>query len=331
MPNVIINDLHAGLKRKTGVTKASLLSYHEYQMGTLNYVVTEFKDDTLIILGDLFDHGDVSYRIVLDVYQILSRHVGRVVLVAGNHDLNKNLEKLSAFEFLCKLMPDAAMVKEAYDLEPGCRIIPHLPNQEIFDEAVSKASSDGIGTLLCHCNYDNGFTVESDHSLNLAPEQAELFEHVIMGHEHNKRDLDGIDILGSPLPCNISECVVPKGYHTWEGPGSEPEFKEVWNPEAAISVDWRELESTPPDMDFIRVTGEAKAEEAALVIEAVARFRAVAGCFMVTNSVKVGTLDLGNLEDRSESDLNGFNPMALLKKALTPEHLAKLEEFLKCY
>ena len=88
MPNVIINDLHAGLKRKTGVTKASLLSYHEYQMGTLNYVVTEFKDDTLIILGDLFDHGDVSYRIVLDVYQILSRHVGRVVLVAGNHDLN---------------------------------------------------------------------------------------------------------------------------------------------------------------------------------------------------------------------------------------------------
>jgi len=330
MSYIIVNDNHRGLKRKTGVTQASLWDFQGRQEAILQAVVAGATGATLVILGDLFDHGDVSYHVVLSVYQTLIQHKGDIILVLGNHDASKNLEKLSAFEFLCKLMPDAVMVNEPYDLEPGCRIIPHLPNQEIFDVAVEQASEDGIETLLCHCNYDNGFTVESDHSLNLTKEQAELFSHVIMGHEHNKRDLEGIDILGSPLPCTIAECSCAKGYHTWEGPGSELEFHETWNPEVAGDVDWKALDSTPADAEFIRVTGEVKAEEAELVVDAVAKFRAQSDCYMVTNSVKIGALDLGDLERSMETDLNTFEPMAVLKSLLTEENLTKLEAFQKC-
>jgi len=330
MAYLILNDLHAGLKRKTGVTQTSLKDFHSWQVNILIKAIEKHGYMTLIILGDLFDGHDVSYQSVFRIYNALMNHTGKIILVAGNHDLSKNTEKLSAFEFLCKLLPNAATVTTPHDLEAGCRIIPHVANQKLFDAHVDEAISNGITTLLCHCNYDNGFTVESDHSLNLTKEQAARFDHVIMGHEHNKRDLSGIDILGSPMPCTIAECSVAKGFHTWEGPSHELKFHEVWNPEAAVEIDWREtlsLESIPPDIDFVRVTGKATAEEAATVTDLVAKLRASISAYMITNSVKIGDLDLGDLEDSSETDLNTFDPMASLKGLLSSEHKAKLEAF----
>lgn len=331
MSYVIINDTHLGLKRKTGVTKASLEAFQNRQVGLLALILEKHHDDTVIILGDLFDGGQVSYMALAMVHQELSMHKGKLILVAGNHDLDKNTEALSAFDFLLTVMPDAVCVKGSYNLEAGCTILSHLPNQTMFDQEIAGLVKEGVTTLLCHCNYDNGFAVDSDHSLNLSAEQAKLFSHVIMGHEHVKRDLPGVDILGSLLPCNIGECGVPHGYHTWAGPGHDVEFVEVWNPEAAISIDWKDLDSTPPDIDFIRVTGEATAEQAAMVIDVVAKFREAApDAFLVTNSVKVGEVDLGALEEASETDLETFDPMALMKSLLSPEHKTKVEAFQVC-
>src|SRR4030042_36571 len=136
MSYVIINDTHLGLKRKTGVTKASLESYFQSQLGVLDTLMKKHAKDEVIILGDLFDGGQVPYLILDRIHQILSEHQGKLVLVAGNHDLDKNYEAMSAFDFLCSLLPEATGVKGALDLEAGCRVISHLPNQRLFDQAI---------------------------------------------------------------------------------------------------------------------------------------------------------------------------------------------------
>lgn len=324
----IINDTHLDLKRKTGVTKESLLAYEDRQLLIINSLLLSYRGRPVIVLGDLFNSGQASFRALLRIASLLRHHEKPIFLVAGNHDLNKNLEIPSAIDVLSAMVPNIVLIKDPFELEPGCVIIPHVPNQEIFDQCIADAVDAGASTLLAHCNYDNGFALEKDHSLNLSAAQAELFEHVILGHEHNKRDLPGVDILGAPLPCNFSEAGCVKGYHLWPGPGHELEFVPVWNPEAALKIDWSNLDEIPVDVDFVQVTGTALPEEAAVVIQKIekARKELPPDLFMITNNVMVDGHSLGESLEMTEHDLAAFDAMEELMTILPEKYHSKLLE-----
>lgn len=318
---LIINDLHLGLRRKTGVTQKSLEAFNEFQLNVLYAAVAAAMDSsrTLIVLGDLFDSGNVALEMIWAARKAL-RHAPGVLLVKGNHDYLRNLTQMSAFDLLERILGVNPVLESTHVSKPGFYIVPHLVNQQSFDTALA-----GIpvgATVLAHCNFDNGFAVESDHSLNMSREQAERFGHVILAHEHVKRDLPGVDILGSLYPCNIAEASVAHGYHLWDGPGTDIEFVETWSPSDYLEIDWHEIQGATPTQRFVRVVGEASSEEATTVIDLVAKFRAESGAFFVTNSVKVGALELGSLEDQN---LEGFDPLEILKEVLPVQYHEKLE------
>lgn len=322
----IIADPHGGLKRQAGTTPRSMAEYSLQQESLLKGVMSSCEAREIILLGDIFDRDIVDYGTLFSTAKALRAFPGKKYLVKGNHDQGGNQEKLTAFDLLgYMLMGDnTVMVTEPTEIEPGCWVVPHLQNQTTFDSAIA-ALPDGC-TLLVHCNYDNGFALEKDHSLNLSREQAARFNHVILGHEHAKRDLPGVDILGALYPCNIGECGVAKGFHYWDGPGHDVEFQQTWNVEDYTELDWRELLAPQQTQaKFVRIVGNASAEEAAQVVDEVARFRAASQAYFVSNSVKVGTIELGELEDFEDGKLAGFDALGALKEMLPQKFHERME------
>lgn len=324
---IIVNDLHFGGKRKTGVTESSLKAYKEFQYAVFQKILEDNSGEDLVVLGDIFDGGSVGYDDVWRTYELLESRASHITLVAGNHDLTKNAEQLSAFEFLARMLPKATVLRN-WDVAPGWAVAPHLQNQAMFDAAVAEAAT-AAKVLLCHANYDNGFAVSRDHSLNLTPEQAGQFDMVLMGHEHNARTIGNVVVLGAQYPTSISDCAVSKGYHRWAGPSHRPEFVQTWDRNDYIEVDWRGLDSIIQAARFIRVIGTATAEEAADVIDRVSKFRQNSQAFFITNSVQVGEINLGDIEEVTEAQLGAFDPLGALLELLPSEHATRLQEEMK--
>jgi DNA repair exonuclease SbcCD nuclease subunit len=311
----IISDVHLGSSKGPRYYQAQLLNFRA--------ALEDKSRVPVMILGDLFDRFDAPYQAVWDAYNLL-RQQEDLILVAGNHDLARDTTKLSAFDFLCQMlvadMGDFCQVvkdKPRY-IDSHCVVVPHLQNQEIFDKAIADVNERCC--LFFHANFENSFTKESDHSLNLSAEQARRFKHCFGGHEHNKREVGNVTMLGAVFPCSISEAASPKFYHIFR-----TENAELFTLPAPFSPtyseqDWQDLSKTA---DFVRVTGTASQTQAAEVIQTVASFRSGSDAFAVTNSVQVDGVSF----DATEviDDVETFNPLEELRKALPAEFHKRLE------
>lgn len=330
MAYLILNDLHHGKVRKTGVTTAANEAFRKAQEDVFVSLLDAHRDKDLIILGDLFDGYLVDYVSVSRVLHKLLDTSGRIILVAGNHDLSKNTATMSSFDFVCVFMenlrPDSVIiVKEPTIIDDHLAIIPHLINQEIFDQAVAKYAGRDL-TLLAHCNYENPFAAEKDHSLNLTKKQAQGFRKVILGHEHVKRWVGNVRILGSQLPMTIQEAESDKYYHILCDDGALTEHL-IWSTEDGYAEqDWVAMQDCRAK--FIRIVGEASAEQAAKVLQEVNKFRNQSDAYLVANSVKVGDLVLEELEEAA-ADVETFDALAVFKQLLPEKVQERLNGLVK--
>ena len=178
----------------------------------------------------------------------------------------------------------------------GIAVIPHVPNQELLESNLEAALQiEGLHTLFLHCNFDNHFAAQTDHSLNLSAERAQQFAEkgaqLVLGHEHHGRHLGNARIIGNQIPSSIVDCLDPnkvKQYAVLEG--RELTLHDFMPVEDVFAeVDWQA--ETLPDKQFIRVTGEATYEQASEVVQRIAEWRKSSDAFVITNAVKVGTLD----------------------------------------
>lgn len=292
----IIHDTHNGAQRAAGTTPFTAWQLRQYLNQELEDLVVS-ADGGILVLGDLFDTGHVAMADVLAVWQILRKHLlggKRLFLVPGNHDLEKTLTTLSSFQFLCKILVaefgqrvtviDAPMKLDEWD----AYVVPHLPNQDLFDQAL--ASVPACTYLLVHCNYHNGFAVESDHSLNMSQEQAVKLpvKHIVFAHEHQQKTaLNGkVVIVGNQFPSSVSDCLGNDSKRCAVITPNGIEFNTTWVSKGQYAEqDWRELADSGEK--FIRVVGEATAEEASEVVSAISKFRNKAKALVITNAVKV--------------------------------------------
>ena len=326
-----ISDIHIGCNRTGGTTPATAYQLRLDLLSQFEELLSKIDTD-LCVGGDLFDGPDISKQDLLRTYMILRdwlwRKPGReLYLMNGNHDLSKNSTNFSSFQFLAGLLSrESSEVHHITEptMTPHGYMIPHVANQDLFNLAL--AGVPECAYLFVHCNYDNKFAVESDHSLNMSEEQAKasLARHIIFAHEHKaRRALAGkVLVVGNQFPSSVSDCldIVFKRMLVIED--GVPSFEETWQAEGDYAEqDWRDLKDTGR---FIRVTGTATAAEAAQVVTTISRFRATAQALVITNAVKVEGLNDNDALELSAEEITSYNVLAALTPLLTDDENKKI-------
>lgn len=318
----VINDTHVGAQRAAGTTPLTAWQLRQYALEEFERLVDQAG--SLVILGDLFDTGHVAMADILRVWEVLRKHCSNgtpLYLVPGNHDLEKTLTTLSSFQFLCKLLqaefPSVAVADAPQFIAEGVYVIPHLPNQDLFDLAM--ASVPECQYLLVHCNYDNKFAVQSDHSLNMSPDQAMRCnaKYIIFAHEHQaKTAINGkVYIAGNQFPSSISDCLGNDAKYMTVLTNAGIQKIETWNRKGNYAEqDWRGLKDD--GSKFIRVVGDAVATEAADVVSAIARFRNKSKALVITNAVKVEGAADGEQIQITLEQVKSFDVLSALLECL---------------
>jgi len=106
---------------------------------------------------------------------------------------------------------------------------------------------------------------------------------------------------------------------------------QTWDAaEGFAEIPWDELASTicADGVKFIRVVGEATAEQAPDVIKAIAGYRKVSEALVITNAVKIeGVSDMEELNVSME-DVKNFDVLAYLLENLDEDQAAVVKELL---
>lgn len=304
----VLNDIHMGVKRTAGTTPASQKALADWQMQQFRKLL-DGVPGRLLINGDLFDTFDVDNQALLRTYEAFcdwleDSPVRQLYLVAGNHDLSKDSAKLSAFHLLGRLIERRFDAKRVWSVT-GCGqrvglalhpdevwVIPHVANQDLFDAELARIPADARFVLL-HCNYDNRFAEQADHSLNLSEQAAEKIPgFIVLGHEHQHRFAldERVVVVGNQIPTSVADCLGAKHKYVAfldqkiGGVRLEPclEVSSVYT-----QLDWRELAAYSGEHLFIRVSGPASADKAADALTAIAKFRARSEAFVITNAIEV--------------------------------------------
>mgnify|MGYP000160790487 FL=1 len=336
----IINDIHLGTLRRAGTTPASQQALTDYIQNSFKFLLEASDGGHLVINGDLFDGFTVDTRTVLWAYEVLVSWLAgpfnSLTLVAGNHDWNPRGDKLSSFHLLTSLLtiayPDRVQVIDHVhgltSISDSVAAIPHMPNQDLFDlelEAATKVT-EASGFLLLHANYDNNFAVESDHSLNVSPAQAEKLVnagwHLVFAHEHQYRaPRPGVTVVGNQFPTSVADCLGNDYKQFIEITNGEMKWAKCWSRDPVfIDTDWRHLDMPFDGIQFIRVAGTAKAEETDQVLTAINTLRKRHSAFVISNAVRIeGMAGMDELANLNMEEVQTYDVLSALLEELTPE------------
>lgn len=331
-----INDWHLGAIRTGGTTPATA---YQLRLDLLagGQRILDGVDGDLLVNGDLFDGPDIPRADILAAIGTFGRWLakgeGDLWLANGNHDLDKNAQRLSSFQFFAKLLKEQ-FPGRVHHIETGTAIekhdayvIPHIANQDLLNLELARVPA--CRYLFVHCNYDNQFAVESDHSLNMSKEQAEALpvEYIVFGHEHQGRtELGGkVVIVGNQFPSSVSDCLGGREKYLLQVDNGRYTLHQAWQAEGDYETqDWRELADT--GARFIRVIGQAAAAEAAAVVTAISRFRNVSKALVITNAVKVEGVNDSEQFELTHEQVTSFNVRDALREYLTDEENEKIDK-----
>lgn len=336
----VINDVHLGAVRAGGTTQASALALRNELLAGYARLLEQAVGCDLIVNGDLFDATNVPLYDLFAAVDITTRWLFNnpdcvLYLPPGNHDLSKNRETFSSFDFFAHNIrlqaPDRVVIPRdaTYIEQHDAWVVPHMPNQDLFELELSKTSKSRY--LFLHCNYDNGFATKSDHSLNLSRQQAStlLAQWIIIGHEHQRKIDGNVVIVGNQLPSSVADCLGNDYKFALRlDPGFE--WVETWDSSWNFSrLDWRELATVEKtSTDFVRVEGNATAEDAAAVISIIAKFRQKSTSFVITNAVEIEGISTEEMAVSLEQ-IQSFNVLGELLNFLSPEQRTVVQQLLE--
>jgi metallophosphoesterase superfamily enzyme len=354
---LILNDIHLGFFRAGGTTIASREAARDYLHTSLQKTLDETTETHLVIAGDLFDDFEVTGRDWMAAFCILYGWInggGELTLIAGNHDHSPKANKVSAFEMLCQVLkqqsPDSVHVVPVDSIQwiaTNVVAVAHCSNQDIFDlklkEVLDTVNSQGDFVIL-HANFDNNFAAQSDHSLNVSRAVAHQFAEkkvrLLFAHEHQaKVDIGGnVYVMGNQWPTSVADCLGNDNKFAHIITGDVIHSFETWNRDSDAGyeeVPWQNLSDMPEltaleqrNTKFVKVIGEATANQASEVMNAIAKFRQKSSAFVVTNGVKVdGIVAVEDLPDTFEA-AKAFDIIDFIKKHLDVREFAVVCELM---
>ena len=354
----VINDLHLGVQRTGGTTSKSADALRQYAHRQYLELLHIAEDgDVVLVNGDLTDQFNIDLGQAIQIYantaEFLQEKPGvELVWSVGNHDLAKDSSKLGTVAFLGSLLESQfgdrfRLITEPCVLRGKFYVIPHVANQDLFELELSRIP-DEAEVVFLHCNFDNTFACAADHSLNLSRDQAKVLtkagKRVVLGHEHQGRTMmsDKLIITGNQFPTSVSDCL-SHGDAQKDGKKyalainlsdtSDMDLIPTWAPCDKVGgyaeIDWRNLEQAPAHLGFIRVSGTATPEESSQVVKAIASLRQTHQAFVITNAVKVDSLDDEEAPEVSIEDIKAVSVIELLMGMLDESQRAVVETLMK--
>lgn len=345
----VINDTHIGAQRSAGTTPTTAWELRRQILSNFKDLLDLANGGDLLINGDLFDKYSINYMDLLQAFTITSNWLvanpaSTLYLSAGNHDLSTNSTKLSSFEFFADLLVQlystrVVKIKGSANLGLGRYVISHVPNQDLFNMELESVPSD-TNWLFLHCNYDNHFAAEADHSLNISEEQAAKIcangANIILAHEHQHKIVQFgagyLYVVGNQIPTSVADCLGNDDKRMVVIGADNKSLEEVivWEAETDFArLDWREVADYTGPARFIRVEGSAQASEANVVVSTISKFRNNSTALVVTNSVRIETEE-GFFEfDQAAEEVKSFQVLDALLAMLTEEEAAVVKNVLK--
>jgi len=288
----VYTDPHLGRTMQAHTTVAS--------RARLRDTIFKTVDDTLlrteagcykVCLGDLFDQFTNPEVVIQQGLRIAENSD---YIMAGNHDVTADKNKVGSLEFLSHLMEeyesDCKILLSGFG-ESRCYLnsiagfdfifVPHHTTDELFQRSLDDVAewahqrritrSVKPKAYLClHCNYDSGFAVD-ETALSFTRKQAKDLldagiDYILIGHDHHPReDFEGrVIILGNMHPTGFGD-ITPKRVLEIKADGGH-EFRTIWSPEGKyVQLDAEALiggmpETVPQGVQFIEVVGKLPPE-----------------------------------------------------------------------
>lgn len=349
---MIINDIHIGARRQAGTTPYSQEALRTFIFEEFEGLLQLAQDETIVILGDLFDAFTVDSRDLIETYQLLTdalRNENSLVLVMGNHDYSAKNTAVSSFHLLAHFLMTGSNKVRLISHEHGLShvggtinnpvyAIPHCLNQDLFDIEINKAialeeNRAGGRTILLHCNIKNNHCADSEHSLNLNDDQLGKLTmagwKIVCAHEHQMRTLRGgrVVIPGNQAATSVSDCLNCDGKY-FVRIGDEIELIKWRDIDEVFGiVDWQDEVVVPNK--FIRVTGKATAEQASDVVNVIASMRKNSDAYVLSNAVCIeGIADFAAMTEASFEDIKGVDVLGLLLEEFDAKEQKVIKELL---
>lgn len=214
----LIGDPHLGRSFETGVPLDRRGEREARQLQKFKDQLNEPGFNYIVVVGDLFDHPYVSFGVVLDAYKALANAAAahpktRYVVMAGNHDMPRNIEAVGAFsalEAMCHLRADNLSVisKPAQIGEVACfPWVWQTPARE--QKILSPVAHEKVGIVVGHWD----LMIYGENTDHLAPTRLlkDTYGEVPLwgGHYHipGEYEVDGITVncTGSMEPYSHGE------------------------------------------------------------------------------------------------------------------------------
>jgi metallophosphoesterase superfamily enzyme len=342
---LIVNDIHLGVQRNAGTTPKTAVAIKAYLLSNLRELMFAHLDKHIIINGDIFDQFNVSLNDAFDFFLLCKEWLEQsydtcdLYLAEGNHDLSKNSANMCSLEFVVGALNSERVILVDSPMEivgHGIYIIPHVANQDMFDMELVKAAELKDTLILVHANYDNNFTLQSDHSLNVSREEAlKVIENnntLMFGHVHQQaRPHDRIIVAGNQWPSSVADCLgnTTKQAFIFSPSSRSVNSVQTWTREGSfIELPWEELEYVG-EYEFVRVVGKCPTEQAAEMLAAISKYRQRSTAFVVTNAVSVaGVADMADLPASLET-VKGFDVLGYLYENLDEEQVKVVKGLLE--
>lgn len=332
----VINDLHIDPKRSGGSTLSSREALKEYALSEFRKLLALAEgSEHLILDGDTFDREYPSFWAVCRSADLLKEfHTAspgtKIILVRGNHDSRgtrvSDMCGLEMLHYLTKGIIHALVWDEIHTIRDEAielDIIPHLFNQEEFDNLVARAASP---IILVHANIDNSFTAQADHSLNLTAEviaeKATKGQTIVASHEHQqRRPFPNVHVIGNQFPLSISDCLGNETKRLLQIRGEALNWVTTWRAsEHFADVNIEGLDSVK-DYDFVRISGSYEPAVFADNLVKIAAARRTSRAFVLKSAMKV----IREGREVVTVDVDKFNVTEMLVEAIEPEWRDRLK------
>ncbi len=203
MTVLVTADLHLSAKSRD--------AYRFEAMGKIAKMLTKYKVDTLIILGDLTEEKDFHsaplVNKVVDVIYDFSKLVDEVIIPRGNHDYTQI--DCPFFGFL-KRIPGVRWLNDVTRGEVGkadCLFLPHT--RDYKKDWVKLPHLEEIDWIFAHNTFEGATT---EHGKKLSGIPTDFFDDttVFSGDVHTPQTLGPVTYVGAPYSVDFGDDYDPR-------------------------------------------------------------------------------------------------------------------------